>query len=382
MGWSFIQNPIKNLNRRRRPGLRPAPRRRGTPRHFHIPFLEGLEDRVLLSSQPVATLTVPAQGVMGQNLNLTLTFANTSPSSTGYGPYLDLYLPASGANGNNGISFVSASYLGTPINALTRFFDSTGHLTHPLAKNNSGNYIVETGTPNDELAVLPLPLNAYTPGEPIATVSVIVAVSNLAKAGEALTMKADAAFQYGNDPLDDPTVDPTITSTSQSAQVTPSTIVLNTAVVKPAGATETATGPDFPTQYSVTVSVANGQTVTNLDVSDALPGNLQFVSLDSTTINGVSTTTTAVSTPGTTVPGGTLTRLFASVTGNGTSNSAQMLFTVYAPLTSAGGSPVIDPNSGAPQTAVTSASAQGNWTPLNSLYPRPPYPPANLRRRR
>ncbi|MGH9676409.1 MAG: hypothetical protein ACRD36_04845 [Candidatus Acidiferrum sp.] len=37
---------------------------------------------------------------------------------------------------------------------------------------------------------------------------------------------------------------------------------------------ETATGPNFPRQYKLDVSIAPGQTITNLDVTDLLPNNL------------------------------------------------------------------------------------------------------------
>ena len=42
---------------------------------------------------------------------------------------------------------------------------------------------------------------------------------------------------------------------------------------------ETATGPNFPRQYRITVDVATGQTVTDLDLTDVLPGNLQFIAV-------------------------------------------------------------------------------------------------------
>ena len=49
---------------------------------------------------------------------------------------------------------------------------------------------------------------------------------------------------------------------------------------------ETATGPNYVRQYQIIADIADGQTVTNLDLTDVLPGNLQFVSVDSVVGNG------------------------------------------------------------------------------------------------
>src|SRR5262245_56166982 len=76
----------------------------------------------LAAAQPVptATLSVPSETVLGQPLVFTATFDNTSPTSTRYGPYLDLVLPATGADGagdqtDDGITFVGASYKGVSV---------------------------------------------------------------------------------------------------------------------------------------------------------------------------------------------------------------------------------------------------------------------------
>src|SRR5688500_11549833 len=47
---------------------------------------------------PTAMLAVPAETMIGQPLRFTASFDNTG-STTGYGPYLDLILPAPGADG-------------------------------------------------------------------------------------------------------------------------------------------------------------------------------------------------------------------------------------------------------------------------------------------
>lgn len=123
---------------------------------------------------------------------------------------------------------------------------------------------------------------------------------------------------------------------------------------------ETATGPNFTRQYNVSVDIAPGQTITNLNLTDVLPSNFQFVSVVSTTVNGVPVSTTAISTPSTSTPDGTLTSQFASVTGN-----AQMVFSFYVPRDNSFLARVIDPVTGNAILSCNNASTSGSWTPLD-----------------
>ena len=203
-----------------------------------------------------------------------------------------------------------------------------------------------------QLVVITLPFGSFVPSQPPATVTVNASLSNYADLGVALPIQAQGGFMFGQDPLDNPLTDPPIAGSVVSANVTPTLLILSKSYNGPED--ETATGPNFPRQYTITADVANGQTVTNLDVTDTLPNNMQFVSLVST--NPAATCTT----PSTTTPGGTLTCTFASVT-----NQATITFEYYIPLNDSGGSDVIDPVSGDDVTSCNQASALGDWTPLD-----------------
>src|SRR4051812_12280268 len=68
-------------------------------------------------SAPVASLQVPPDGFIGEPLSFTVAFDNVDTTDPGYGPYVDLILPAAGADGagaatDDGITFNGASYLG------------------------------------------------------------------------------------------------------------------------------------------------------------------------------------------------------------------------------------------------------------------------------
>ena len=65
-------------------------------RFLHV---ESLEPRQLLAAQPFTSLTVPGTAMLGQVATLDIGFSNASPTDTGFGPYVDLYLPATGHDG-------------------------------------------------------------------------------------------------------------------------------------------------------------------------------------------------------------------------------------------------------------------------------------------
>ena len=220
-----------------------------------------------------------------------------------------------------------------------------------------------TGTPGDQLVVFQLPFGSFTPDQPQAAINFSAQLSNLADVGTPLNIQTRAGFQYGNDALDNPTSDPSLLGTLNSTAVTPSLFTLTKTYIGPED--ETASGPNFTRQYLITVDIAAGQTLTNLQLTDALPNNLQFVSMNSTTIRGTATGTTSVATPSTTTPGGTLTRQFSSVTGTTATNDATMLFTFYVPWANSLGNPVINAVSGDDVLSVNDALAQGTWVPID-----------------
>jgi uncharacterized repeat protein (TIGR01451 family) len=337
----------------------------------HVVLLSVLAFPVVGAAQPSPVVSfsgVPAQHFIGEPLTFTVTFDNTSVTQTGYGPYVDLVLPATGADGagaatDDGITFVGATYLGSAVTATVLTFDGAGHATHPYARDAANQPIIVSGTAGDQLVVLQLPFGSFTPDQPPVDLLVTTTLSPLADANTPLTMKARGGFRYGADALDNPASDPSIIGSFANASTTPTVLRLKKTYLGPED--ETATGPNFPRQYLIEVDVASGQTVTNLDLTDILPSNLQFVSVDATTIRGSVTATTAVSTPSTTTPGGTLTRRFASVTGTTATNDATLLFTFYVPRVAASSAVIINANSGDDVQSTDDASTQGIWTPVD-----------------
>lgn len=339
---------------------------RGSPQRFR-PRFELLEDRSVPDAVPVAALTgIPAEPLLGESFSFGVTFDNTSPSDTGFGPYIDLFLPKTGADGgssppDDGISFASATYLGAPVQATVLTLTAAG-VPHPFARDTNGNPVVITPPPGfqagDQLVVLTVPFGSFTPTQPPANLTVTVAVSDLADVGTPLPLRAQAAFRFGNDALDNPSVDPTITGPAVTSAATPALFRLTKTYLGPED--ETTSGPNFPRQYRVSIDLADGQTITDLDLTDILPPELQFVTAVST-----SPAATITSTPSTLTPGGTLTANFASVVGTGAAVDAQVTFQFFVPRLDGSANPILNPSTGDPVTVSDDASATANWSPLD-----------------
>ena len=144
---------------------------------------------------------------------------------------------------------------------------------HPLTN------LLTTCTVDTQVIILQPPYGSFTATQPPANISVTANVSDLADANVALSIKATAGFYLGNTPAEGD--DPAIIGATSSASFTPILFTLKKTYLGPED--ETATGPNFPRQYQIEVDIANGQTINNLDLTDLLPNNLQYVSVDATT---------------------------------------------------------------------------------------------------
>ncbi len=240
--------------------------------------------------------------MIGEDFTFTYSFENDLPESppgsgdfpTGYGPYIDLYFPTSGEDGSadpagtdpyDGIKFVSATYLGTPVTAVEQTF-TTSTLEHAFAKDINGDPVIVHGTVGDTFVSLQLPFGSFTPQQPAADIVITAHMSDTAEVDHPLNVTASSGFMFGTDPLDNPTSDPSLAN--QAEQTTawlPEVIRFEKVYVGPEN--ETATGPNYLRSYSITVDVADGQTVDNLQIVDTLPANIVYIPNSVSASNGV-----------------------------------------------------------------------------------------------
>lgn len=319
---------------------------------------------------PTVTIDVPDSGMINEPFTFTATFENTG-IDVGYGPFIDIYLPSSVGVG---VGSVNVTYLGMDLNAMglvtTRTFNAAGQVTHPLAVvyPTGAAVVVSGGTQNDRMITIQLPYGSFTPGQPPAEVSITTNIAGNALVGTAVDIHARGGFRYGNTPLNDwccvegtrlvPNNSQPISSWPTDS-ITPTIMQVTKAYIGPGNTSdETATGPNFPRQYTITVDIANGQTVDTLQIVDMLPNNVQYLGIASSTPAG--SIIGAAPGPG---PGGTLTYQFsAPVTGTTATDDAILTIDFFVPINDSVGSSVINPNTGAAVTSDNTGSADGNWT--------------------
>ncbi|MDB5337325.1 MAG: hypothetical protein JWN70_2944 [Planctomycetaceae bacterium] len=367
-------------------------------------FVEVLEDRMLLAAAPTSTLDMNLdlpgdqtnrQVLVGEDTMFSVTFNNTG-NALGYGPFVDLIVDYKGADGvpqfpasyfspgsppsfstpftgtpdglgvdTNGAAInqlISATTYGQSLDLKFAQFDVTGHATHPFAKDLVGNPVIVTGPAGDVLVAARLPFGSFADDQPKAPVLFTAHVSSLADVGVGLAVQARSGFEFGTTPEDDAVAgDLSLLEAGgfHQGSVTPEVFIISKTNLAHEG--ETATGPNFQQQWQITVDVAAGQTVTNVDVSDSLPSNVVFVN-GSLVASPAAALTLPGPTPSTTA---VLKAKFASLTGVA-GPDASVTFSFYVPELDASSNPVLDPTTGAPSPSINTATATGNWVPTDT----------------
>ena len=156
----------------------------------------------------------------------------------------------------------------------------------------------------------------YTAEQPAVPVKVnatwlVDGFDNYADPDNGLTIKAHGGFMFGETPLDDWCCGDTAIlqpSTDDgtgwpNATVVPRVMTVSKSYNGPSNKEdETATGPNYPRSYTLLVDIANGETISNLTVTDDLPETVQFISVVSSEPYNVGASTL----PSTATPGGNL----------------------------------------------------------------------------
>ena len=340
-------------------------------------FLLGVLGVPAVSAAPIPDLTldIPSAPLLGEPFSFTATFQNTG-ADAGYGPFIDLVLPASGADGDDGVTFVDALYLGVPLQATVQTLPAdTGCVGHPFARDIENNRLQVCGTPGDQLVTLRLPFGSFVPSQLPAEIDVTAAVSPLADVGVGLNIRARAGFEFGADPLRNPCCDPVVVfpieadiSTWGGGAITPGLVGASKTNSAEDRGTETAVGSSFVHQYTIAMNIPDGETINNFAVRDDLANTLAFVSLDDVLVNGVSTGAfTSTLPPAGTPQNAPNNRLSVTldnpVTGTSAEDDVVVVFSYFVAEVDANGTPTLDPTSAIAREIENTVTAVGNWTP-------------------
>ena len=322
---------------------------------------------VLAGAVPTVTLDVPPEDFINESFQFTATFENASPTDVGFAPFIDLSAPP-------GIDITAASFLGSPVTLFNvGTFDASGNLvdgagnpvTHPLTD------LPVTGTAGETFYVAELPFGSFAPGQEPATITFDATAesANGAMVGVPLDLDATPGFAFGCDALDNSDTDPPINGATVTDTFTPQVIDLVKTSDAPEG--ETATGPNFPITYTLTVDIANGETITGLDILDSLPdsfvylgGTLTVDASAATASSGITIVDQPVAGAPQNAPDNDFLIEVGSVTGSAADNDIVVEYTIFIDQFDADGNPVIDAASGDDALTINDSSVTGTYLGL------------------
>ena len=320
----------------------------------------------LSAPTPSVAINVDDQILIGDDFTFSAIFNNSS-TDVGFGPYIDIYLPQSGADDSqdgereDGITYTDVDYKGNPIRTWDITCEEDTDITHPLTNLSVTCPNAPAGTQSPfiwQLLVIELPFGSFVNGQPEVVVNIGANLSDYADPETDLPIIAQAGFRFGADALDNPSTDPPIIGTQTSASITPTLFILNK--LYNWRESETPTGPNYPREYTITVDIPEGQVITNLTVTDDIPDNMQFIEVVSSDPAGAICTP-----PSTTDPNGTLSCLFDSVTGTAGSVDASLTFSFYIPLDDLADERVITASTGGCVLSENPVGASAEWDPYD-----------------
>jgi len=351
----------------------------------------------VIAPAPIVTVDLPDEVMIGEDFTFEVKFDNGPGADVGYGPYIELYLPAWDPDGNTGGIKCDGIRFQTTVTPVAIFTSpSTVPLVpvyHSSVSSSSANQDCPDSTnsytlpfagmtydPNVpsgvfELVVLELPFGSFDATQREVTVRVTAHLSDYADQGTPLTIYARGGFKFGKDPLNHPS-DPLIESSPlASDQTTPIVLKISKAYMGPEG--ETASGPNYPRTYNIAADIANLQEIKDLVITDNLPSNLQFIGNTLVTVQGGGANVVTacapspgpldvvVSLPTAGQPGGVLSvKLCSPVTGSVTQTDVAISFNFFIPELDAAGNLILQKDcSNAPVAVENDISATGNWDP-------------------
>lgn len=257
---------------------------------------------VLALDAPIGGINAPDSQMIDEDPTFELCFDSPAGSDPGFGPFGDFVI-------SNEVDVDSMTYLGAPVTFTqvgtwdgAQWLDSSSMpiATHPFDATAASPLGIPTGNAvNDVWYAIELPFGSYTEAQPKATIEVEASFNSNAQVGNPVDMSWTPGYLLGS--TADGSANDAIQGTTTTDSTTPEVIQIS----KSSDLTEneTPSGPNYPVRYTITVNVAEGETVSDVVVTDYLPANSVFLgsaatldqtSVDVNPINGGSSSTADV----------------------------------------------------------------------------------------
>ena len=354
----------------------------------------------------VATDDQAIDPMIGEDFEFTVSFDNTTGSDV-FGPYIDLLLDGgqdgADAASDDGISFVGATYLGADMESFVHTIDATdvaNGIEHPWATDNTGVPLIihdidgQAFQVGDQFVSLRMPFGSFTSDQPAAEVHVTAHMGENADVDVDLGVHTTTGAMYGTDALDNPTSDNPIRDIqTHSTAYKPEVITYHKDIIvstvdadcqeqhdptyddtrqwaDDSGQTfeqnhqEIPTGPNYPATYVATIDVADGQTVTNLSLTEHLADNIHYLGDNTITVNG-STSGFTVTHQGSDL----IITLDHAVTGSADHDDVVIKYNFYVPDQTDTGTDIIDHTTGDDGHIINNGEVGYSWHPNDTNDP-------------
>ncbi|MGH1428667.1 MAG: isopeptide-forming domain-containing fimbrial protein [Arenicella sp.] len=246
---------------------------------------------VLALDAPIGGIDAPASVMIDEDPNFTLCFDSPMGSDPGFGPFGDLVT-------GEELDITGITYLGAPVTFTEvgtwdgmDWRDSSNNIiaNHPFdatAAVGGGNLAVPTAANvGDTWFAIELPFGSYTESQPKIGLDVAAEFNSNAEVGAPIDVSWTPGYLLGS--TADGSANDAVQGTTSSASITPEVIQIEKR--NDLDEQETVTGPNYPVEYTITINVADGETVNNVIVTDYLPANSVFLG-DGTDITNVTVT--------------------------------------------------------------------------------------------
>ncbi|MDW7693969.1 isopeptide-forming domain-containing fimbrial protein [Flammeovirgaceae bacterium SG7u.111] len=281
----------------------------------------------VFAQTPIITNGAPSENFVGEQVCFTATIVN-SGAGAGYGPYMRLVLPP-------GITFNTVDFMSTPLTPVpftgTDVFDGATDMDDPITgeKILAADLTAGGHGAGSVVTVFRFPVGSVVSGGPELVATICATIEPTATVGVPLPVSVQPAYEFGNTATG---AGGPIVGSASNKNLTPILYKITKTNNAPLG--DRPPGSSWPIEFTVSVDIANGQTINNMVLTDALPTNLQFVDVTSLPAGFAPNPSTLFdpTSPLRTAPGGTVVienNSAGGITGNTSGGEIVFTYTAY-----------------------------------------------------
>ncbi len=246
------------------------------------------------AANPTCALSIaPAHSVhSGEGFTFEATLGNAGPD-TGFSPFIELVTPDY-ITLNSSVFSIGSLALTPVVPTPTLVIDNDGGdpllgtVTNPLT---NATLLLPVGS---TYRAYRLPVGSFVQNQTEVAAVFSATLSEIPPIEVPLAnpIQSRCGFSLGSDPLDNPNVDPPLYSALQDSIITPTLITASKTLATLHGEGETATGENYPVNYTISADIATNKTITDIVLTDSISTDLIVTSITGQTASASTITFT------------------------------------------------------------------------------------------